>query len=127
MCKYEADQYTGRLSCGHIFLTKLERCNEALQRPNQEPCGGYQPGALDPNASGPGDVWRYIQKGGKKFVDGPCPQCIEDGYEDITRFLPFPFEPSPLKRFLTGRSKKNDSMYRPQRWYSTSTTLYRQG
>lgn len=122
MCKYEADQYTGRLSCGHVFLIKLERCVEGLKRPNQVPCGGYQLGALNPKTSSPGDVWRFIKKGGKKRVDGPCPQCKQDGYEDMTRFLPFPFEPSRLKWFLTGRSKRKDPMYQPQRWYSAPGT-----
>lgn len=118
MCQYEAIQYTGRVSCGHVFTHRLERCKRALQRPNGEACGKPTGPALDPKAGKSTETWRMIKDAGILCLDGPCPLCKSCGYVDITRFLPFPFEPNLLKRFFTGSSKRQELLYQPQWWSS---------
>ncbi|KAJ5176948.1 uncharacterized protein N7482_002825 [Penicillium canariense] len=114
MCVYEVVQYTGRVSCGHVYITKVVRCREAFKRADKSPCADPKTRALNPKAPNPGGVWVLMKKCSSEemLLDGPCPQCKSRKVVDMTRFLPFPFEDGPLKRLMKGEQG------RPQKWYT---------
>jgi hypothetical protein len=82
MCIIAVLDHSTCFGCGHIFVAGVQKCPEAIQGQNQEPCVIMEETRFKPYSA----IWHkyasYFDPRNCK-VAGPCQACKDDGWPNF--------------------------------------------